>query len=120
MFAVKTVSPLEGRRSKRRFPVITLLDYTVRLKSRSVRTGQGETINISANGLLFLANEQLPVGTEIALAVQWPVSLEGGIGLKLVARGRIVWTQGYQVAVHFKRSELRTRAIKLSQTACAN
>lgn len=109
MFVAEAVS--RERRLKQRFPVVTVLEYIVQLKARLMVTGRGKTRNISANGLLFLANEQLPVGRPIELSIRWPVSLQGGIGLKMVATGRIVRTQDNQVAVHFRKYELRTRAV---------
>ena len=114
MFAATAVSRVKERRSKQRYAIVTPLEYTVQLKPRLLVSGQGETINVSSNGLLFLANRQLPVGRPITLSVRWPVSLEGKIGLKLVVKGRTVWTQDNQVAVHFRNSEFRTAKAKAS------
>jgi PilZ domain-containing protein len=100
------------RRSKLRFPLVAELEYVLRSKTRISNAGRGVTLNISATGVLFRADQRLSVGKPIGLAIEWPVNLEGRIGLKLVARGHTVRVKGPYVAVHFTRYEFRTRRLK--------
>jgi len=110
MFAVSIVTrDKERRRYKLRFPFVAILAYTYHT-SRELRRGTGVTVNISRNGLLFRADQQLAVGRPIHLSLGWPVKLEEKVGLNLIMHGRVVRTQDNYVAVEFRRYEFRTRA----------
>lgn len=43
------------------------------------------------------------------IAVSWPVVLENGCRLKLVARGRVVWRSQQFIGVMMERHEFRTQ-----------
>jgi hypothetical protein len=45
----------------------------------------------------------LEPGKKVELAISWPLPLDGGVQLQLVARGEIVWSKENEVAVHIQR-----------------
>jgi hypothetical protein len=64
--------------------------YTLRLKftfsavTTPICSGDGETLRISSNELMFTTNESLAVGQCLQVLLDWPACLENRIPLKLV------------------------------------
>ena len=52
--------------------------------------GVGRTINMSSNGVLFTTDQYLLPGRRLEVSISWPAQLNSKVGLKLVARGRVV------------------------------
>jgi len=73
-------------RSAGRYPIV--LDVECRLLDAD-RVGRGKTLNISAAGILFKANLQLPIGGVVELSIKWPFRPQNR-GLILFMRGRVV------------------------------
>ena len=100
------------RRSKFRYP----LDLGVRfrlLSSGCLLFGQGRTVNLSAGGLLVVSKDlesldEVRPGARMEIAIEWPVLLDGRIGLQLVGVGRIVRRGAIDFAAKFDRHEFRT------------
>jgi hypothetical protein len=104
-------SPAEksrDRRSKRRYPINLQVQYKLMKHRRVERLGSGRTLNISSGGVLFEADGLLPPNGPIELALNWPFLLHGSCGLKLVIRGRIVWTHDNRTAIRAEFHEFRT------------
>jgi hypothetical protein len=99
------------RRVSFRFP----LDEEVRYKCHAdgvVTCGTGRTVNIGSNGVLFTTGDRLPEGAKVEMAIHWPVALDGGCPLKLVAIGLVLRSDDQSAAVRIDRYEFHTRAAR--------
>jgi hypothetical protein len=97
------------RRYSQRFPVELALSHRL-LGDRSDQSrGAGTTVNLSGKGLLFASADRLEPGSNVEVALEWPVDLDGTTALRLVVEGRVVRCSGGQVAVRIRRYEFRTR-----------
>jgi hypothetical protein len=97
------------RRYSRRFPVELALSHRV-LGDRSDQSrGAGTTVNFSGKGLLFASDYLFEAGSNVELALDWPVQLDGRTALRLVVEGRVVRCDGGRAAVRILRYEFRTR-----------
>jgi hypothetical protein len=76
------------------------------------RFGFGRTLNVSSNGILFGADDALPIGRSIKLAIKWPFLLEGGCALKLHVRGIIIRSDTKKTAVQIAHHEFRTVGVR--------
>jgi hypothetical protein len=47
------------------------------------------------------------------VAIDWPVLLDGGVPLQLIAAGVVVWSKGTETAMRIQRHELRTGRVGL-------
>jgi hypothetical protein len=65
-------------------------------------------LNVSSNGILFEADDVLPAGRSIQLAIKWPFLLDGGCALKLHVRGIIIRSDANKAAVQIAHHEFRT------------
>jgi len=112
---VKTVSETppnstsQDRRSKRRYTIHLPLQIKVTAKRRVARTGTGNLLNISSDGIAFTSDVQLRTGMSVSLYISWPVLLDGKTRLMLVVAGKVVRTDGELVAVRTVRCEFRTQ-----------
>jgi hypothetical protein len=96
------------RRASTRFSLNLELRYTVFGRRAPVDTRCGRTIDLSSSGLRFAAESPLEPGLRLDVAIEWPVLLEGGVPLQLIAVGEVVWTKGTETAMRIQRHELRT------------
>ena len=95
------------RRCKTRFPFA--LDVRYRTLSESpALTGIGHTINISRGGLLIESEHELRVGARVEVTVEWPVPLDGRVGLQMVTVGRVGRSSGSNFVLLFRQYEFRT------------
>jgi c-di-GMP-binding flagellar brake protein YcgR len=102
------------RRGSTRFSLNLELHYTVSGRPGPMETGSGRTIDLSSSGLRFVAQRPLEQGLRLDVAIEWPVLLDGGVHLQLIAAGLVVWTKGAETALRIQRHELRTRRVGLS------
>jgi hypothetical protein len=111
--AAPSLSPahLEGlsdRRQHNRFALSVSVRYRL-LRPKSLRVqGAGKTLNASSGGVLFTTEGELWNGSQVELAVSWPVRLGGGCPLQLVVVGRVVRSSGAQAAVRIERYQFKT------------
>jgi len=73
----------------------------------------GKIVNISAVGILFTVQNDIPLWAAVEVIADWPVKGKGGMPLKLFIKGRVVRTQPGAVALRIVRVEL------LSETQAA-
>ena len=104
------------QRLHRRYPITLEIEYRLLDKGRVERLGFGKTLNVSGGGLLFQANESLPVGSPIVIMMNWPFMLDGVCPLKLVIHGHVVRSDRKGVAVRSKQHEFRTAGIRSSRS----
>lgn len=95
-------------RQHRRYPITMDVEYKLLKNGRVAQYGFGRTVNISSGGVLFSANDSLPTGGLIELAISWPCLLEGVCALNLKIRGRIVRSDSKEVALQIQQHEFRT------------
>ena len=96
------------RRSADRFPIEREVKYKVLNKKSPDEAGNGKTLNMSSNGVLFTSEQFLTPGKRMEVAISWPAQLNNKTNLKLVARGRIVRFEEGQAAMEIQQYEFRT------------
>ena len=105
-----SLAGVSERRANDRFPIVRDVKYKV-VSGRGVpESGAGQTVDVSSRGVLFNAQNPLPPGKRVELAISWPAQLDGKCSLKLVARGKIVRCRGKLVAVEINKYEFRTQS----------
>lgn len=102
---------VSDRRWRIRFPIA--LDVRYRVVGKRAVAGHAQTVNISSRGMLMITDGKLVPGMNLKLAVEWPVRLNEVCGLALHAGGKVVRTEAGEVAVQFRRYELRTRSVSV-------
>jgi hypothetical protein len=107
----------KDRRMADRFPIEREVRYRALTKRNIDEVGEGTTLNISSNGILFTADRELPPGRRLEISVSWPVALNGTIGLKLVARGKVIWCANGKTAFEIQQYEFRTNGSRPLQQA---
>ena len=70
-------------------------------------------MNVSSNGVLFEADDVLPTGRSIQLAMKWPFLLEAACALKLHISGTIIRSVTKKAAVHIVHHEFRTVGVRI-------
>ena len=106
-----TVAPAERRRSSR-FPVERAVRYRVISRRADVRPGEGRTVNMSSNGVLFSTRQNLVPGKRVEIAISWPAQLNDTCPLKLVAKGRVIRAEAGHAALEIQQYEFRTMGSK--------
>lgn len=101
------------RRAHARYPLGLALRYAVLHRGRQTETGLGQTVDLSSSGLCFAADRPLEPGGKIELAISWPLLLDGGVQLQLVALGTVVWSNGTEAGLEIEHHEFRTRGAGL-------
>jgi hypothetical protein len=107
------------RRSRRRFDLDLPLQYKVVGRYRLGRMGVGKTINMSATGIAFEAEEPLSPGVAIELSLAWPVLLNQTCPLKLVITGKVVRSGVTLTALRMDRYEFHTQGTGALRVAAA-
>jgi hypothetical protein len=101
--------PVVERRTSPRFPFEQPVSYRVLDAGLARPVSSGVTIDMSSAGILFHTPEPVDEGKRLELCVRWPVTLEGGCPLKLVAVGRVVRAELGRAAMRIEKYEFRTR-----------
>jgi hypothetical protein len=104
---VSTAKDKSDRRASDRFPIEREVRYKI-LSKKHEEVGQGVTVNMSSNGVLFTTEQLLVPGRRLELNISWPAQLNSKIALKLVARGRIVRYEEGRAAMEIQQYEFRT------------
>jgi CheY-like chemotaxis protein len=103
----------DERRAGIRFPLNLEVRFAVSERRALVETGSGRTIDLSSSGLSFTADRPLLAGQKLEVSVDWPVLLEGGVGIQLIISGVVVRANGTATALEIKRYAFRTRRVGL-------
>ena len=111
-FEESTGAAATERRRSSRFPVERAVRYRVISRRADVHPGQGQTRNMSSNGVLFSTQQNLVPGKRVEIDISWPAQLNDTCPLKLVARGRVVRAGAGQAALEIQQYEFRTTGSK--------
>ena len=96
------------RRKCRRYPVKLRIRYRLPQDPTAWEEGLGATHDLSAEGLSFRADRNLPIGAEVDLRIDWPMRINGAPCLCAVITGRIIRCNGTEIAVAILRSDFQT------------
>lgn len=107
---VKTEKEKSDRRGADRFPIEREVRFKLINRKSAEETGVGRTINMSSNGVLFTTDQYLLPGRRLEVSISWPAQLNSKVGLKLVARGRVVRCEEGKAAIEIHQYEFRTQA----------
>jgi hypothetical protein len=112
----KVHTPVE-RRAKKRFVMEREIRYRVLEQDKIIAVGSGKTINLSSNGVAFVAENDLPEGAYIEVSIAWPALLENRCPLQLVGFGRVLRSSGRTIASTLEQYEFRTMARIVPESA---
>lgn len=90
---------LGDRRAHRRYEVRLQLHYRLLRGSRVLYEGCGVTTNMSRGGVTFQTGRFLPSGLSIQMWIEWPILMRGCERTLLRLAGRILRSDGEEVAV---------------------
>ena len=105
------------RRVHARYPMDLPVHFKIVKEGRCYHSGDARTLDLSSRGIAFASGEIIEKGTEIELAVNWPVLLNGSCAIKLVAFGHVVRSEMGLTCVEMTRHEFRTLGSRIFQTA---
>ena len=90
------------------FPLVLPLKYKTTSRRAKAISGTGSTVLLSSTDIVFNADQPLGSGVQCEISIDWPVLLEGRIGLQLVLHSVITRSEG-QVTARVSQYEFRTR-----------
>ena len=99
-------------RARVRYPIRMNLRYSLFRRKRVLKTGRGTTINMSSSGILFEAEESLPPGYIVHLAIGWPERIDDRAGPVLHIVARTVRGQSNSTAAVIVRHEFHVRSLR--------
>jgi hypothetical protein len=103
--ARKRRQPASERRQCSRYPIELTLHF-VSIHGSETISGEGKSINISRNGMLFSGiSRRLTNGNILLVTADWPAQ-PAGTHLVLFLHGQIVRTKGSNIAMSVARQEL--------------
>lgn len=105
------------RRRAKRFPLRREARYTLLEPNRRHTPMGTETLDISSKGICLRCNAAPEPGSRMDVAVNWPVAMENGCRLKLVARTRVMWRSPEAVGLLIERHEFRTQGKEFAPPA---
>ncbi len=91
------------RRRKERFSFVTSLQYRMRRDTKW--EGSGRTVNMSAAGILMVAERSFQPGAQIELSLDWPGLYHDAEKMRLVVSATVVRSQGSRTAVRILQHE---------------
>ena len=104
------------RRESDRFPIEREVRYTVLNRRAGEDPGEGRTLNMSSSGVLFTSSNMLLPGRRLEMQISWPAQLNNKVGLKLVAKGRVVRYEHGCAAIEIQQYEFRTQSAAAAGT----
>lgn len=104
----RSLKDANDRRCADRFPIERELRYKVLSKRSQDEAGGGKTVNMSSSGVLFTSEHFLVPGKRVEVSISWPAQLNNTTRLKLVARGRVIRSEGGRAALEIQQYEFRT------------
>lgn len=96
------------RRRRARYTIALNARYRTVGRRKGRIAGIARTQNVSSGGVLLLSQHELPVGTRVDIAMEWPFLLNGATPLQLTARGTVVRCQARLLAVQLENVQFRT------------
>jgi hypothetical protein len=96
------------RRYNRRYDIPLELRWKRIRRGKVMEVGTGKTVDLSSSGILFRAEQSLPLGARIELSVAWPVLVDNFPRLQLIVSGIVVRSTGNQNAIRMIQHEFRT------------
>src|SRR5215472_14594737 len=90
------------------FPLVLPLKYKAIFPKGKPISGTGSTVLLSSTDIVFNADQPLGSGVQCEISIDWPVLLEGRIGLQLVLRSKIARSEGQFVMGRVFKYEFRT------------
>lgn len=96
------------RRRTDRFPIECEVVFRMSGKRLAQEHGRGITVDMSSGGVRLRTDRPLLPGKRVEMAIRWPAQLDNRCSLKLMARGRVVRSEGDQAAVEIQQYEFRT------------
>src|SRR3954447_8475201 len=108
-------TPQNDRRRAMRYQLNLTLKFTAATTAGDVRTGFGETRDLSSHAVRFTANIPIPTGSTIELLIDWPRT---GSDEPLILRtvGRVVRSRSGNVVALIRRYLLAPASGNLSKT----
>jgi c-di-GMP-binding flagellar brake protein YcgR len=91
------------RRRKDRFSFVTSLQYRMRRDTKW--EGSGRTANMSAAGILIVADRAFQPGAQIEISLDWPGLYHNAERMRLVVSGAVVRSQGRRTALRILQHE---------------
>ena len=107
----------DERRFHNRYPISLEVEYTLLNGVHIEHLGYGRTVNVSSKGILFEADNALPAGRSIQLAMKWPFLLDGECALRLHVRGIVIRSDTKYAAVQTAHYEFRTVGVVRTRAA---
>ena len=98
------------RRTYRRYPLSIDIEYRLSSPERITQVGRGTVVNLSNDGILFEAEDAIPMDTLIELSIPWPALRQPAVQLSLHVIGKTVRVENRRVAVQINRAVFRTVA----------
>ena len=92
----------------RRYPIVLGLTWKLFRRAALIDSGFGRTVNLSTQGILFDAMGPFPTGMKIALSIFWPMGPANLTPACLDIEGRIVRSNGCNVAITIDRHNFCT------------
>jgi hypothetical protein len=83
--------------------------YVVSGRRAPRETGSGRIVDLSSVWLRFTADRPLLIGRRLDVSIDWPVLLDGGVQLQLILSGKVVRSNGPEIALQIERHEFKTR-----------
>jgi hypothetical protein len=114
---MRTVTTSIERRAKVRFPLRRELRYKVLEGDAIVAVGNGNTWDMSSGGVAFRPDGPVSLGAFIELSISWPVLLDNGCPMRLIAFGKVVRAGLHRFACTVEFYEFRTQARTLQFSA---
>lgn len=81
--------------------------------------GRGTTRDLSAGGMMLELDRVLDPGTKIAIAIEWPIRLDGAHPLELVGEGEVLRSDASGTAMRIGGLQLRKAAADFAETRWA-
>ncbi len=104
----------QERRGKQRFEFVTSLKYRIGRNTRW--EGWGRTVNMSAGGILLVADRSFLPGSQIELSLEWPGLYHDVERMCLVLVAKVVRSEGTRTALQVLRHEfLEVPAVQRSK-----
>ena len=91
------------RRRKDRFSFVTSLQYRMRRDTKW--EGCGRTANMSAAGILIVADRAFQPGAQIEISLEWPGLYHNAERMRLVVSAAVIRSQGRRTALRILQHE---------------